>query len=119
MKLVWLVLKMSRSYSFNIRTLFSSFGAFYGERGGGCKVTNPTSNVFSLLTFITPKHTSDKCSYKPYTKHSNNKQNVRVRYKKQQHSHHLGTIKVLEKCTKNLIGYSRLALNNHESNIDC
>ena len=27
--------------------------------------------------------------------------------------------KVLEKCTKNLIGYSRLALNNHESNIDC
>ena len=73
MKLVWLVLKMSRSYSFNIRTLFSSFGGFYGGRGGGCKVTNPTSNVFTLLTFITPKHTSDKCSYKPYTKHSNNK----------------------------------------------
>ena len=28
-------------------------------------------------------------------------------------------LKVLEKCTKNLIGYSRLAFNNHESNIDC
>ena len=28
-------------------------------------------------------------------------------------------IKVLEKCTKNLIGHSRLAFNNHESNIDC
>ena len=27
-------------------------------------------------------------------------------------------IKVLEKCTKNLIGHSRLAFNNHESNID-
>ena len=27
--------------------------------------------------------------------------------------------KVLEKCTKNPIGYSRLALNNHESIIDC
>ena len=27
--------------------------------------------------------------------------------------------KVLEKCTKNLIGHSRLAFNNHESNIDC
>ena len=26
--------------------------------------------------------------------------------------------KDLEKCAKNLIGYSRLALNNHESNID-
>ena len=30
-----------------------------------------------------------------------------------------GTLKVLEKCTKNLIGHSRLAFNNHESNIDC
>ena len=29
------------------------------------------------------------------------------------------SIKVLEKCTKNLIGHSRLAFNNHESNIDC
>ena len=29
------------------------------------------------------------------------------------------TLKVLEKCTKNLIGHSRLAFNNHESNIDC
>ena len=28
-------------------------------------------------------------------------------------------IKVLEKCTKNLIGHSKLAFNNHESNIDC
>ena len=28
-------------------------------------------------------------------------------------------IKVLEKCTKNLIGQSRLTFNNHESNIDC
>ena len=28
-------------------------------------------------------------------------------------------LKVLEKCRKNLIGYSRLALNNHESNIVC
>ena len=28
-------------------------------------------------------------------------------------------IKVLEKCTKNLIGHSRLAFNNHELNIDC
>ena len=30
-----------------------------------------------------------------------------------------GLLKVLEKCTKNLIGHSRLAFNNHESNIDC
>ena len=30
-----------------------------------------------------------------------------------------GNLKVLEKCTKNLIGHSRLAFNNHESNIDC
>ena len=29
------------------------------------------------------------------------------------------TFKVLEKCTKKLIGHSRLAFNNHESNIDC
>ena len=28
-------------------------------------------------------------------------------------------LKVLEKCTQNLIGHSRLAFNNHESNIDC
>ena len=28
-------------------------------------------------------------------------------------------VKVLEKCTKNLIGHSRLAFNDHESNIDC
>ena len=28
-------------------------------------------------------------------------------------------VKVLEKCTKNLIRHSRLAFNNHESNIDC
>ena len=28
-------------------------------------------------------------------------------------------VKVLEKCTKNLIQHSRLAFNNHESNIDC
>ena len=28
-------------------------------------------------------------------------------------------VKVLEKCTKNHIGHSRLAFNNHESNIDC
>ena len=28
-------------------------------------------------------------------------------------------IKVIEKCAKNFNGYSRLALNNHESNIDC
>ena len=28
-------------------------------------------------------------------------------------------VKVLEKCTKNLTRYSRLDLNNHESNIDC
>ena len=27
-------------------------------------------------------------------------------------------LKVLEKCTKNLIEHSRLAFNNHESNID-
>ena len=30
-----------------------------------------------------------------------------------------GVFKVLEKCTNNLIGHSRLAFNNHESNIDC
>ena len=30
-----------------------------------------------------------------------------------------GLFKVLEKCTKKLIGHSRLAFNNHESNIDC
>ena len=29
------------------------------------------------------------------------------------------SLKVLEKCTKNLIGHSRSAFNNHESNIDC
>ena len=29
------------------------------------------------------------------------------------------TLKVLEKYTNNLIGHSRLAFNNHESNIDC
>ena len=28
-------------------------------------------------------------------------------------------LKVLEKCTTNLIGHSRLTFNNHESNIDC
>ena len=28
-------------------------------------------------------------------------------------------VKVLEKCTKNLIEHSRLAFNNHESNVDC
>ena len=28
-------------------------------------------------------------------------------------------LKVLEKCTKKLIGHSRLAFNNHKSNIDC
>ena len=28
-------------------------------------------------------------------------------------------VKVLEKCTKNLVGHSRLAFNNHKSNIDC
>ena len=32
---------------------------------------------------------------------------------------HMTPLKVLEKCTKNLIGHSRLAFNNHESNIDC
>ena len=32
---------------------------------------------------------------------------------------HYYKLKVLEKCTKNLIGHSRLAFNNHESNIDC
>ena len=32
---------------------------------------------------------------------------------------HINRVKVLEKCTKNLIGHSRLAFNNHESNIDC
>ena len=32
---------------------------------------------------------------------------------------HFHVLKVLEKCTKNLIGHSRLAFNNHESNIDC
>ena len=31
----------------------------------------------------------------------------------------LSLLKVLEKCTKNLIGHSRLAFNNHESNIVC
>ena len=31
----------------------------------------------------------------------------------------ISLFKVLEKCTKNLIGHSRLAFNNHESNIDC
>ena len=31
----------------------------------------------------------------------------------------INLFKVLEKCTKNLIGHSRLAFNNHESNIDC
>ena len=29
------------------------------------------------------------------------------------------SLKVLEKCTKNLFVHSRLAFNNHESNIDC
>ena len=33
--------------------------------------------------------------------------------------HLIKLIKVLEKCTKHLIGHSRLAFNNHESNIDC
>ena len=28
------------------------------------------------------------------------------------------SVKVLEECAKKLIGYSRLALNNHKSNID-
>ena len=32
---------------------------------------------------------------------------------------HNRTVKVLEKCTKNLIGHPRLAFNSHESNIDC
>ena len=32
---------------------------------------------------------------------------------------YIAVFKVLEKCTKNLIGHSRLAVNNHESNIDC
>ena len=31
----------------------------------------------------------------------------------------INKFKVLEKCTKNLIGHSRLAFNNHESNMDC
>ena len=35
------------------------------------------------------------------------------------HSPSAAFIQVLEKCTKNLIGHSRLAFNNHESNIDC
>ena len=35
------------------------------------------------------------------------------------HYNHAPLIKVFEKCTKNLIGHSRLAFNNHESNIDC
>ena len=35
------------------------------------------------------------------------------------HKDYLIKLKVLEKCTKNLIGHSRLAFNNHESNIDC
>ena len=40
--------------------------------------------------------------------------------KAKQKKHKTGTnVKVLEKCTKNLIGHSRLAFNNHESNIDC
>ena len=34
-------------------------------------------------------------------------------------NHYSTLLKVLEKCTKNLIGHSRLAFNNHESNIDC
>ena len=35
--------------------------------------------------------------------------------------HRIGLMmfKVLEKCTKKFIGHSRLAFNNHESNIDC
>ena len=36
-----------------------------------------------------------------------------------EHASNIASIKVLEKCTKNLIGHSRLAFNNHESNIDC
>ena len=35
------------------------------------------------------------------------------------HHYSIVNIKVLEKCTKNLIGHSRLAFNNHESNNDC
>ena len=34
-------------------------------------------------------------------------------------SYYIYLLKVLEKCTKNLTGQSRLAFNNHESNIDC
>ena len=35
------------------------------------------------------------------------------------HTSGSAVIKVLEKCTKNLIGHSRLVFNNYESNIDC
>ena len=42
-----------------------------------------------------------------------------ARYELRNPMSHLPTIKVLEKCTKNLIGHSILAFNNHESNIDC
>ena len=35
------------------------------------------------------------------------------------HTYICDDFKVLEKCTKNLFGHSRLAFNNHQSNIDC
>ena len=45
---------------------------------------------------------------------------VSIRSVKTVHTNVFGkNLKVLEKCTKNLIGHSRLAFNNHESNIDC
>ena len=52
-------------------------------------------------------------SYKPYLKRINTTYNLR------RNPLPVPAVKVLEKCTKNLIGHSRLAFNNHESNIDC
>ena len=42
-----------------------------------------------------------------------------VHYTNSNNNRPLSILKVLEKCAKNLIGHSRLAFNNHESNIDC
>ena len=46
-------------------------------------------------------------------------QAARVLTRSPRRDHITPVLKVLEKCTKNLIGHSRLAFNKHESNIDC
>ena len=64
-----------------------------------------------------------KCHYKSLlnsVKIGNSKTSVMLDVNQQITSYVTITpFKVLEKCTKNLIGHSRLAFNNHESKIDC